>query len=259
MQERGTAPRRMLCTDCGRTAPAHTWIGGSDVLELVGWLCLVVPGLVYCWWRHACRRKVCAACGSSALVREARAARLPGATPATPGGPPPRRAPPLYARRHLAWLGPPGSRLRHLGGGSAVTVVGVVAWGVLSLDLIEVRPETREPVSAAAAPAPAAPDDAALDAAARARARAAARMEAERGGEAVSVRGVRRRECQRLCTDFHAARSHALRTCVERCVAEDEPDADDPRAARGPTGTDPCAGHPDPVGCRFELGPTSAR
>jgi len=257
MDRRETAPRRMLCTDCGRTAPPRTWIGGSDALELVGWLCLVVPGLLYCWWRHACRRKICAHCGSSALVREARAARVPSASPAEPA---PRRLAPVYAGRHLAWLGPPGSRLRHLRGGSAVTVVGVVAWAALSLDLIEVRPETRQPVRAAAAPAPAAPDAEALDAAARARARAAARMEAERAGEEVSARAVRRRECQRLCTDFHAARSHALRTCLERCVAEGEPlAAGEVPASADSASVDPCAGHPDPVGCRFELGPTSVR
>ena len=65
---------RMLCTDCFVTAEPDTVLEGSDLLELLGWCCLAAPGLLYCWWRHALRIKVCAFCGSRELVREARAA-----------------------------------------------------------------------------------------------------------------------------------------------------------------------------------------
>ncbi|MBW2236066.1 MAG: hypothetical protein JRG85_11810 [Deltaproteobacteria bacterium] len=39
---------RMLCTDCWRTARPDTRIAGSDRVELAAWLCLAVPGLLYC-------------------------------------------------------------------------------------------------------------------------------------------------------------------------------------------------------------------
>jgi hypothetical protein len=77
-------PQRMLCTDCLHVAVPDTLLEGFDVLELLGWLCLAVPGLVYCWWRHLNRHKVCPLCGGMDLVREARAAaarRLPDAEP----------------------------------------------------------------------------------------------------------------------------------------------------------------------------------
>lgn len=75
----------MLCTECLHVAVPDTLLEGSDLLELLGWCCFVVPGLLYCWWRHLNRHKICALCGSLDLVREARAAasrRLPDAGPA---------------------------------------------------------------------------------------------------------------------------------------------------------------------------------
>lgn len=77
---------RMMCTECFRTAEAGTVLEGSDILEMIAWGCLGVPGLLYCWWRHALRIKVCSVCGSAELVREARAAAarsLPQALPAS--------------------------------------------------------------------------------------------------------------------------------------------------------------------------------
>lgn len=65
----------MLCTSCWRTARPDIWLEGSDRLELAGWLCGVVPGLLYCAWRQAGRRRACPACGGLELVREARALR----------------------------------------------------------------------------------------------------------------------------------------------------------------------------------------
>lgn len=65
---------RMLCTDCFSVAHADTLLPGSDAVEMLAWLCFGLPGWLYCWWRHVLRIKVCAHCGSTALVREARAA-----------------------------------------------------------------------------------------------------------------------------------------------------------------------------------------
>jgi hypothetical protein len=65
---------RMMCVDCHRTTVPATVLEGTDVVEMLGWLCFGVPGLVYCWWRHYVRIKVCAHCGSENLIREARAA-----------------------------------------------------------------------------------------------------------------------------------------------------------------------------------------
>ena len=48
---------RMLCTDCGTTEHPITVLAGSDRLEMLGWLCLVIPGWLYCALRHLLRSR----------------------------------------------------------------------------------------------------------------------------------------------------------------------------------------------------------
>ena len=67
---------RMQCTSCLETADPETILDGSDLTEIVSWLCFVIPGWLYCYWRHSVRRKVCRFCGSGSLIREARAAQV---------------------------------------------------------------------------------------------------------------------------------------------------------------------------------------
>jgi len=115
-------PMRMLCTGCWRTARPDTRIPGSDRAELLAWCCLLLPGLVYGFWRHAGRTKVCPACGCADLVREARAARQrAGEAVAWGGGR-------LRGGRDVAWplaLGTPRERLRH--GGFGALLFGALA------------------------------------------------------------------------------------------------------------------------------------
>jgi len=112
---------RMMCTDCFRTAEADTVLEGSDLVEMLAWCCFAIPGLLYCWWRHALRIKVCPFCGGGELIREARAAaeRVP------------RQAPPAAGPRVCNLSGPvrwpralavPRDRLRH--GGVVASLVG---------------------------------------------------------------------------------------------------------------------------------------
>jgi hypothetical protein len=113
---------RMLCTDCFVTTEPDTVLEGSDLLELLGWCCLAVPGLLYCWWRHALRIKVCPCCGSSELVREARAAQQRGQCQA------PRADGPVVHSLcdPLRWpraLATPRDRLRHGGVAALLTAL----------------------------------------------------------------------------------------------------------------------------------------
>jgi hypothetical protein len=64
----------MLCVQCYEFAEPDTVLEGSDRIELVAWCCFLVPGLVYCAWRHLSRVKACPGCGSHVLMRESRAA-----------------------------------------------------------------------------------------------------------------------------------------------------------------------------------------
>ena len=65
---------RMLCMQCFEMAKPDTVLEGSDRIEFIAWCCFLVPGLIYCAWRHLNRVKACPECGSHALMRESRAA-----------------------------------------------------------------------------------------------------------------------------------------------------------------------------------------
>ena len=114
---------RMLCTDCGTTARPDTRLEGSDLAEMLGWLCLALPGWLYCAGRHALRIKVCPRCGGRELVREARARAEREALPA-PGS--------LFGPRIENLHGPvrwPAPLLAALGG----ALTGAVALGAWAL------------------------------------------------------------------------------------------------------------------------------
>lgn len=115
-------PIHMMCTRCYRVSVPDTRIPGSDLLELLAWCGLGVPGLLYCAWRHLQRAKVCAHCGSPELVREARASRrlARGAAVAGPAA--------VHSSRPALWppaLRAPRDRLRW-GWSLALVALGVL-------------------------------------------------------------------------------------------------------------------------------------
>ena len=58
----------LVCLACGTHAHPKVVTRGSIWIELVLWLCLLVPGLVYSLWRHTTRHAACAQCGATNLV-----------------------------------------------------------------------------------------------------------------------------------------------------------------------------------------------
>lgn len=58
----------VVCTRCLSAGPARKITPGSMLIELVLWLCLVVPGLVYSLWRLSARYTGCATCGAREVV-----------------------------------------------------------------------------------------------------------------------------------------------------------------------------------------------
>jgi hypothetical protein len=58
----------MICTQCGTISNSKTVTRGSFLIEIVLWLCFVVPGLLYTMWRLTTRSKACTACGATTLV-----------------------------------------------------------------------------------------------------------------------------------------------------------------------------------------------
>jgi uncharacterized membrane protein YqaE (UPF0057 family) len=60
--------KAMVCATCGHHGPTVPHTRGSIWIELVLWLCLLVPGLVYSIWRLSTRAPACASCGARQLV-----------------------------------------------------------------------------------------------------------------------------------------------------------------------------------------------
>jgi len=58
----------MICARCGTVGDTKRHTKGSLLIELVLWLCFLVPGLIYSIWRLTTRRDVCRACGSDAPI-----------------------------------------------------------------------------------------------------------------------------------------------------------------------------------------------
>lgn len=64
-----TGPTRgFVCTRCGTVGRLRTRTKGSFLIEVMLWLAFIVPGVLYSLWRLTTRARVCAACGSDALV-----------------------------------------------------------------------------------------------------------------------------------------------------------------------------------------------
>ena len=56
------------CMTCGIDAKPKTVTKGSIAIELILWLCFLVPGLIYSIWRLTTRGAVCSGCGGTTLV-----------------------------------------------------------------------------------------------------------------------------------------------------------------------------------------------
>lgn len=58
----------MYCTSCGSEGQGRTKTRGALLIEVILWLCFLVPGLIYSIWRLSSKHKVCSSCGAATLV-----------------------------------------------------------------------------------------------------------------------------------------------------------------------------------------------
>lgn len=59
---------QLVCTTCHTVGRTKTQVKGTMITEIILWIFFLVPGILYSIWRLASKQKVCAACGSPALV-----------------------------------------------------------------------------------------------------------------------------------------------------------------------------------------------
>ena len=60
--------KQLLCTRCLTLGKPKTATRGSLATEIVLWLLMILPGVLYSLWRLTTRRPVCRACGSPDLI-----------------------------------------------------------------------------------------------------------------------------------------------------------------------------------------------
>ena len=58
----------LVCTQCGYVGKPKRAIKGNGFIEIILWLCFIIPGLVYSIWRSSSRYKVCPKCRNASLI-----------------------------------------------------------------------------------------------------------------------------------------------------------------------------------------------
>lgn len=53
---------------CRYTGKSKTKVKGSFLLEVFLWLFFLLPGIIYTFWRHTTKQKVCPRCGHAAMI-----------------------------------------------------------------------------------------------------------------------------------------------------------------------------------------------
>lgn len=64
----GALSRDSFCTSCGHQGPAKTVTRGSIFIEILLWICFLVPGIIYSIWRLTSKHKACSQCGAQSLI-----------------------------------------------------------------------------------------------------------------------------------------------------------------------------------------------
>ena len=58
----------IACTSCGYVGEPKTITRGTFAVEVVLWLCFLVPGFIYSVWRMSSRHDGCPTCGLTTLI-----------------------------------------------------------------------------------------------------------------------------------------------------------------------------------------------
>ncbi|WP_291986606.1 hypothetical protein [Candidatus Accumulibacter sp. ACC007] len=58
----------LVCRNCGHVGETKTVTKGHFALEVVLWLCFLVPGIIYSIWRLTTRYQACPVCGNANLL-----------------------------------------------------------------------------------------------------------------------------------------------------------------------------------------------
>lgn len=57
-----------LCSDCYNIGIPKKYIKGSIWIEIILWICYIIPGVIYSLWRLSTKTSGCELCGSSNII-----------------------------------------------------------------------------------------------------------------------------------------------------------------------------------------------
>jgi len=60
--------QKLICSTCGHIGSTKTAVKGSILIEIILWLCFIIPGVIYSLWRSSSRHKTCPKCGGTNLI-----------------------------------------------------------------------------------------------------------------------------------------------------------------------------------------------
>ncbi len=59
---------KLICSYCGYKDKHEKYKRGSTKVEIILWLCLILPGLVYSIWRLVTKINVCPNCRTATMI-----------------------------------------------------------------------------------------------------------------------------------------------------------------------------------------------
>lgn len=65
---RGSNSKNLFCLECHSVDSGKNEVKGHFLIEVILWLCFLVPGIIYTIWRTTNKQKVCRTCGSKKLI-----------------------------------------------------------------------------------------------------------------------------------------------------------------------------------------------
>lgn len=60
--------KKFLCVNCGYEGKPKTKTKGSIGIEIILWICLIIPGVIYSVWRLASRYSACPLCDAPNMI-----------------------------------------------------------------------------------------------------------------------------------------------------------------------------------------------
>ena len=60
--------KEMICTSCGTKGKPKRKTKGSIFVEIILWICFIIPGVIYSIWRMTTRYKACPSCDAPNMI-----------------------------------------------------------------------------------------------------------------------------------------------------------------------------------------------